>query len=118
MRLLHVGLAVGIVSSMLMLASSPAMADPPSTNPNSNVFTFSCVRGTESKNFQAIGILQSAQVAGQLLDGTGVVVFKHIEVNGQVIYTVPGQAGRSDLWTCSIAEEPGVIVRVFLRPRG
>jgi hypothetical protein len=118
MKLVRAGAVAGIVSTMLLLAGTPAMADPPTSNPNGNVLTFSCVRGAEAQNFQAIGILQSAQISGQRLDGTGVVIFKRIEVNGQVVYDVPGQAGRSDLWTCSIAEVPGVIVTVMLTPRG
>ena len=98
-----------------VLAASPAGADP--GNKNANVLTFDCMRGSEMTSFQAVGILQSAQIVGQLLDGTGVVVIVHIEIGGQVIFDVPGQAGRSDLWTCSVEEIPGSVSNVFLTPR-
>ena len=110
----------GVFSAMVavtLLASVPAMADPPPSNPNTNVFTFDCSRGSATQTFQAIAILQSASIAGQLLDGHGVVVFTHLEFDGQVIFDVPGQAGRSDLWSCTIAEAPGALVVVFLTPR-
>ena len=64
-----------------------------------------------------MGILQSLQVAGQRLDGNGVIVFTHLEIDGQVIFDVPGQAGRSDLWSCTIAEIPGAVVVVLSTPR-
>lgn len=41
----------------------------------------------------------------------------HIEVDGQVVFDVPGQAGRSDLWSCTIAEIPGAEVDPLLTPR-
>ena len=116
MRLLRLGIILAIVAVPL-LASSPAMADPPSTNPNISIFTFDCSRGSETQTFQAIAILQSASIAGQRLDGTGVAIFMHVEVNGQVVYDVPGQAGRSDLWSCTIAELPGVVADMLLTPR-
>jgi hypothetical protein len=116
MRLLRIGIFSAILATTL-LASVPAMADPPPTNPNLSVFTFGCSRGSETQNFQAAGILQSAQIAGQRLDGHGVVIFTRIEIDGQVVFDIPGQAGRPDLWSCTIAEFPGAIVDVLLTPR-
>jgi hypothetical protein len=51
------------------------------------------------------------------LDGTGAIVFTHIEIDGQVVFDVLGQAGRSDLWSCTIAEVPGAVVEAVLTPR-
>jgi hypothetical protein len=110
--------AVAVVSVSL-LSSAPALADPPPEhNPNTVVWTFHCSRGGETLSFQAIGISQSAQIALQLLDETGIVTFTHVEVNGQVVYDIRGQADRSDLWTCTIEGFAGVIAQVFLTPRG
>lgn len=116
MRLVRTGIVSAIVA-VTLLASVPAMADPPpSHNPNTSVFTFACSRGSATRTFQAIAILQSASIAGQLLNGNGVIVFTHIEVNGQVVFDVPGQAGRPDLWSCTIAEA-GAVVTALLTPR-
>ena len=115
MKLLRTGILSAIVA-VTLLASAPAMADPPPSNPNANVLTFDCSRGSETQIFQAVGILQSLQVSGQRLDGTGVIVFTHIEVDGQVIFDVPGQAGRSDLWSCTVAEIPGAMIVARLTP--
>jgi len=94
-----------------------ASADP--ANKNASVLTFDCQKGSERTSFQAVGILQSAQIAGQVLDGTSVVKFVRLEVGGQVLFDSPGQAGRPDLWTCEIAEfPPNSIAIVFLTPRG
>lgn len=82
---------------------SPALADPPpEQNPNAGVFTLHCTRGAEAQTLETISIVQSAAIALQLLDGTGVIMYTHVEVNGQVVYDRPGQAGRTDLWTCTI----------------
>lgn len=109
--------AVGVATLVCaVLAASPATADP--ANKNVQVLTFDCTRGSESTSFQAAGIAQSLQIAGQLLDGSGVVVAVHIELGGQVIFDIPGQSGRSDLWTCTLEEVPGAVFRVFLTPRG
>ena len=106
------------ILAVTLLATVPAMADPPPAhNPNTSVFTFNCSRGSQTRTFQAIAILQSASIAGQLLDGNGVVMFTHIEFNGQVVFDVPGQAGRPDLWSCTIEEAPGAVVVVMLTPR-
>jgi hypothetical protein len=57
-------------------------------------------------------------IDAQLLVGNGVIVFTHIDFNGQVVFDVPGQAGRPDLWSCTIAEAPGaVVVAALLTPR-
>jgi hypothetical protein len=116
MKMVRTAIFSAIVA-MTFLATVPAMADPPPSNPNTSVFTFDCSRGSETRTFQAIGILQSASIAGQLLEGNGVIVFTHIESNGQVVFDVPGQAGRPDLWSCTITEPPGAVVVALLTPR-
>jgi hypothetical protein len=99
------------------LLAGPASADP--ANKNAQVLTFDCTRGTETISFQAVGILQSNQISGQLLDGTQVVVIVYIQgASGQVFYSVPGQLDRPDLWTCTIRELPGGLGKAFLTPRG
>jgi hypothetical protein len=108
---------VAVAALLIAMLAAPASADPPSTNKNTSVLTFDCTRGFESTSFQAIAIAQSLSVSGHLLDGTGTIVFVHIELGGQVIFDVPGQAGRSDLWTCTIREVPGALVQAILTPR-
>ena len=103
------------VIACAVLTASPASADP--ANKNASVLTFDCTRGSDSTSFQAVGILQSAQISGQLLAGTGVVVLVYVEVGGQVIVDVPGQVGRPDVWSCTIEEFPGSLAKVFLTPR-
>jgi hypothetical protein len=104
--------------TVVLLTTTPAMADPsPTTNPNTSAFTLSCIRATETESFQTVTITQNLAVASQRLDGQGVVIFTHIEFDGQVFFDIPGQAGRSDVWTCTITEVPGVIVTVLLTPR-
>jgi hypothetical protein len=101
----------------MALLAGPASADP--ANKNAQVLTFDCTLGTETISFQAVGILQSNQISGQLLDGTHVVIFVYIQgASGQVFYSVPGQLDRPDLWTCTIREFPGGVGKVFLTPRG
>ena len=116
MRLLRTGVLLAVVT-LLLSGAAPALADPPLTNPNANPLTFICVRGSETVTFQAVGILQSATIAGQRLDGTGVIVFTRLVVDGEVIFEVPGQAGRSDIWSCTVAEDPSVLLDAFLTPR-
>ena len=108
---------LGVVLAMAVASASPALADPPPTNKNTSVLTFNCARGTETTSFQAAGIAQSRQLAGQILDSTAVVVIVRIFVDGQVVFEIPGQVGRPDLWTCTIAEVPGGVGEVFLTPR-
>jgi hypothetical protein len=108
---------LGVVLAMAVASTSPALADPPPTNKNTSVLTFNCTRGTETTTFQAAGIAQSRQLAGQILDSTAVVVIVRIFVDGQVVFEIPGQVGRPDLWTCTIAEVPGGVGEVFLTPR-
>ena len=108
---------LGVVIALAVVSASPAMADPPSSNKNTSVLTFNCARGTETTSFQAAGIAQSRQLAGQVLDSTAVVVIVRIFVDGQVVFQIPGQVGRPDLWTCAIAEVPGGVGEVFLTPR-
>ena len=43
MKLLRTGILSAIVA-VTLLASAPAMADPPPSNPNTNVLTFDCSR--------------------------------------------------------------------------
>jgi hypothetical protein len=108
---------LGVALAMAVASASPALADPPPTNKNTSVLTFNCTRGTETTTFQAAGIAQSRQLAGQILDSTAVVVIVRIFVDGQVVFEIPGQVGRPDLWTCTIAEVPGGVGEVFLTPR-
>ena len=115
MRLVRT-VTLSAIVAVMVVASVPAMADPPPANPNRSVLTFECSRGAESQIFQAVGILQSLSVAGQRSDGTGVIVFTHIEIDGQVIFDVPGQSGRPDLWSCTIAEIPGAVIVARLTP--
>lgn len=107
---------LGVALAMAVASASPALADPPPTNKNTSVLTFNCARGTETTAFQAAGIAQSRQLAGQVLDSTAVVVIVRIFVDGQVVFEIPGQVGRPDLWTCTIAEVPGGVGEVFLTP--
>jgi hypothetical protein len=108
---------LGVVLAMAVASTSPALADPPPTNKNTSVLTFNCARGTETTSFQAVGIAQSRQLAGQVLDSIAAVVIVRIFVDGQVVFEIPGQVGRPDLWTCAIAEVPGGVGEVFLTPR-
>jgi|SRR5215212_11736885 len=117
MRLARTGATVVIMSATLLLASGTAMADPPSTNPNVIVFSVDCTRGLESESFQGVSIVQNQAIALQRLDGHGVFVYTHIELDGQVFFDVPGQAGRSDLWTCAIAQFPGAVFEGRLTPQ-
>jgi hypothetical protein len=119
MRLLRIASMVAAATSVTLLAGTPAVADPPPTNPNVSVYTFDCHRGSESLAFQAVAISQNNSIAGHLLDGQGTVVFTRIEFRGEVLFEKPGQSGRADVWTCTVAEEvPGVIFDVVLTPRG
>ena len=90
-------LFLAVVIALAVVSASPAMADPPATNKNTSVLTFNCIRGTETTTFQAVGIAQSLQIAGQIPDETAVVVIVRIVVNGQVVFEIPGQVGRPDL---------------------
>jgi hypothetical protein len=101
-----------------LTSASPALADPPpDQNPNAEVVTSHCTRGAETQTFATVSIAQSAAIALQLVDGTGVIMFVHVEVNGQVVYDRPGQAGRSDLWTCT-EEGFTFVAQMLLTPRG
>lgn len=110
-------LLLGLVIAVGVVSANPAMADPPPTNPNTSILTFNCTRGTETTSFQAVGIAQSLQIAGQVLDGSAVAVSVRIVLNGQVVFEIPGQLDRPDLWKCTIAEIPGAVGLVFLTPR-
>jgi hypothetical protein len=110
-------IAVVAVVSVSVLWGAPALADPPiGKNPNAGVFIFHCIRGAETQTFEAISIEQNAAIAGQLLDGTGVIMFTHVEVNGQVVYDRPGLAGQSDLWTCT-QEGATYVAQMLVTPR-
>jgi hypothetical protein len=112
-------IVAAVVISVSLTSIAPALADPPPThNPNTSIWTFHCSRGVETLSFQSIGIVQSAQISGQIVDGGGTQIFTHVEVNGQVVYDIPGQADRSDLWTCTIEELTGVVAQVVVTPRG
>ena len=111
--------SVVTVASASLLLGSPALADPPlEQNQNAGVFTFNCTRGAETQTFETISIVQNAAIALQLLDGTGVIMYTHVEVNGQVVYDRPGQSDRSDLWMCTIEGFTGVVAQMFVTPRG
>ena len=111
-------IAVVALVSVSLLLGAPALADPPpGQNPNAGEFIFHCTRGAETQTFETISIVQSGAIALQLLDGTGVIMYTHVEVNGQVVYDRPGQAGRPDLWTCSIEGFTGVVAQMFVTPR-
>ena len=118
MKLLRIGTLVTIVA-LPLLAGSPAMADPPPTNPNMNQSAFNCVRGSETLDFQVVSITQNQAIALQVVNSTDVVHIVHVTVNGQVVFDIPGQSGRSDLWSCTASYVgPGVVLDVFLSPRG
>ena len=106
-----------LLMAFAVLSANPAFADPPATNKNNSVFTFSCARGSETAGFQAVAIAQSQSISGHLLDGTATVHFVRIVVDGQVIFEVPAQVDRPDVWSCTIAEVPGGAVLVFVTPR-
>ena len=110
-------LVVSLVIASALISASPAFADPPSTNKNVSPATFSCTRGTEQLQFEAVGIGQSAQIAGQVTTSNSVIVFVRLVINGQIIFEVPGQIGRSDLWSCAVTSNPGVFVDAFITPR-
>jgi hypothetical protein len=116
MNLVRIAISSAVVA-VTLLGGVPAMADPPPSNPNASLYTFHCTRGSEALTFQAVSILQSAALALQRSDGNGVVAFMHVEVNGQVVFDIPGQAGRSDLWSCTSPEYPGVVAKMLLTPR-
>lgn len=116
MRLVRTGI-VSVVAVLSLLTATAAMADIPLTNPNVNPATLTCVRGSQTITFTAVGIAQSAAIAGQIVNGVGVVVFTRLVIDGQLVFSVPGQAGRSDIWSCTVAGDPGVLLEVFLTPR-
>jgi hypothetical protein len=118
MKIIRAVAVVALVCTSLLLAV-PAQADPPlGTNMNAGEFIFHCTRGGETQTFETTSINQSAAIALQLQDGTGVIMYTHVEVNGQVVYDRPGQASRTDLWTCTIEGVPGVVAQMFVTPRG
>jgi hypothetical protein len=109
---------ISLIVAAAFLSAAPAMADPPTANRNSSILTLDCTRGSETQTFLAVTISQNAALAAQLVDGTGVIIIVHAEFNGEVVFDIPGQAGRSDLWSCTIAEfPPGVVVDAFVAPR-
>jgi hypothetical protein len=111
-------LVIALASVALMLTvQHAATADPPATNKNADPLTFLCTRGTDVIQFQAVGIRQSAQIAGQVLTDHSVIVFVRLVVAGQIIFEVPGQAGRADLWSCAVLSNPGTFVDAFITPR-
>jgi hypothetical protein len=119
MRRVLLGVLLGALLATALTSASPALADPPlENNPNAGVFTFHCMRGAETQTFETVSIVQSAAIALQLLDGTGAIMYTHVEVEGRgVVYDRPGQAGRTDLWTCTIEGVDGVVAQMFVTPR-
>ena len=112
MKLLRIGTLLAIVA-LPLLASAPAMADP-----NISVWDYTCSRGSETLAFQASAIEQNQTLAGHLLDGTGIAHTVRATVNGQIVFDIPGQSGRPDVWSCAVAQlGPTVVLGVRLSPR-
>ena len=113
-------LLVLVLASISLMLTIPheAIADPPATNKNVAPASFLGTRGTEGFEFTAVGIGQSAQIAGQVLLDNSVIVFVRLIIDEQVVFEVPGQLGRSDLWSCAVTSDPGVFVDAFITPRG
>jgi hypothetical protein len=117
MRGRRVFLFVGMVALAISSPTGPALADPPPSNKNINPFTFDCARGSESRQFVAVAIGQSASIAGQVTGTMEVVRFVQIIDHGVVVFDVPGLSSRDALWTCSIEQVPDVVVKVMITPR-
>jgi hypothetical protein len=94
-------LLVALLATALTSAS-PALADPPlDRNSNAEVVTFHCTRGAENANLRDSQHCAKRRDRPPARGWAGVIMFVHVEVNGEVVYDRPGQAGRSDLWTCT-----------------
>jgi hypothetical protein len=117
MKSLRVLLLVGLVTLLVGSAAGSAFADPPLSNKNVNPFTFDCARGSETRSFVAIGIGQSAQITGQIVGTTEVVMIVQIIDQGVVLLDIAALSSRDAVWTCTIEEIPGV-ARVLIMPRG
>jgi len=117
MKSRRVVLLLSTVALAIASLSGPALADPPPGNKNINPFTFDCTRGSDSRHFVAVGIGQSAQIAGQVVGTTEVVMFVQIIDHGVVVFDIPGLATSDALWTCTIGEFPDVVTRVIITPR-
>jgi hypothetical protein len=115
MKLMRMAVSSAVV--VALLSSAPAMADPPPTNPNAALYSFDCSRGSETMTIRTTSIAHNAAIAAQVSGGTGVIAFRHVEVDGQVVFDVPGQADRSDLWSCTSPQFPGVVADMSLTPR-
>jgi hypothetical protein len=107
-------LLVLLIGATTNLISAPAVADP--DNKNVLPLTFDCVRGNQTRHFVAVGIAQSQQISGQIVSETGVIVIKRLIIDGQVVFAVRGWEGRPSLWTCTVREFPGVIVKAAITP--
>lgn len=106
------------------LGARAAMAGPdPDNNKNAVILTFTCGEDT----FEVATIGHSAALAGQLVDGSGVVVLVQITVvdttTGEVIFTfdVPGfDHNNQETTTCTTINPrtPNAlqIMEVFFRP--
>src|SRR5512132_2293445 len=118
MKLIRAIAVVAVVSVSLLLGAPAALADPPlEDNPNAATYIFHCSRGTETQTFEGTSIVQNKAIALQLADGTAVMMFVHVEVNGQVVYDRPGLAAQSDLWTCT-QEGATYVAQMLVTPRG
>jgi hypothetical protein len=106
------------VVSVSLLSSAPALADPPPSNKNIEPFTFDCMRGSESRHFVAIGIGQSAQIAGQIQGTHEVVRFVQLTDHGVVVFDIPGLSSSVTVWTCTVQEAPDVVFKVLITPGG
>jgi len=66
----------------------------------------------------AIGIGQSAQIAGQIQGTNEVVRFVQINDHGVVVFDIPGLSSSDTVWTCTVQEAPDVVFKVMITPRG
>jgi hypothetical protein len=117
MKRLRVLLLVGLAALFIASVTGPALADPPPSNKNVNPFMFDCTRGSVTRHFVAIGIGQSAQLAGQIVGTSEVVMFVQVIAQGVLVFDIPGLSSSDALWTCTIEEVPDLVVEVLITPR-
>jgi len=113
LRVVSVAVSLTVVVGAL---AAPALADPPLGEKNVSPLTFDSTRGSASRHFVAVGITQSAQIAGQIVGTNEVVMFVQIVDDGAVVFNIKGLASSDQLWTCTIDELPGVVAKVTIRP--
>jgi hypothetical protein len=119
MKGLRVLLLVGLVALFVASGTGSAIADPPQSNKNVSPLTFDCARGSETRSFVAIGIGQSAQITGQIVGTSEVVmIVQIINDQGVVVFDIAALSSSDAVWTCTIEEIPGVVGEVLIMPRG